>query len=146
MMLADRKFLTVIGVCVLFAGCTISVPPCPAPGGIDKTSKTNCYHLLTITQKDPELRGRVATSALEANRQQQPWHASTFEIKDYPIHEYCLDLSNPADKSSLVEGKDYWFVSSPDTPHLKLIADEDLPKHENFLPTSALPRRSKSAE
>lgn len=144
--MTDRRFLTVFGVSVLFAGCTTLFPPCPAPGGIDTPGQTECYHLLTITQKDPELRGRVADSAVEENKRQLPWYRATFDIEDYPKHEYRLDLLNPRDKSILVKNKDYWFVSNPGTHLLQLIGDEDLPKHENPLPKSALLKKLKSME
>ena len=96
------RWLAVLGVSVLLAGCHNVFPPCGMPGGVNKKeTKESCFYLLTITQKDPELRGQVAKSVVQANIDRLPWH-DNYTIDDYQFIEYPIPLSDQNDKEKLV--------------------------------------------
>jgi hypothetical protein len=131
------RWLVVVGVSVMLSACANMFPPCGMPGGVNKESKETCYYLLTVTQKDHEVRGHVAKSVVQANIDRLPWH-DNYTIKDYQFIEYPIPLSKPDDKEKLELYKDYWFVGTPGSPLLRLTADDDLPPHQNDVPKSAL--------
>lgn len=150
------RWLVVVGVSVLLSACanvsphSIVFPPCGPPGGVNKkeaerTAQENvkeaersCYYFLTITATEPEVRGHVAKSVVLADIDQLR-SRDKYTIDDYQFIEFLIPLSDPNDKGKLALYKDYWFVSIPGSPRLKLTADEDLPPHENDVPKSALP-------
>jgi len=138
------RWLAAVGMSVLLAGCANLFPPCGTAGSVNmKEPKQKCYYLLTVTQLTPEVRGHVAESVVKANIARRPIH-DNYKLEDYQFYDVGIQLTPDSDKTLLVVGQDFWFVSQPGSPLLKLTKDEDLPAHdENFsvAPKSSLAKQ-----
>lgn len=121
------RWLALLCVSMLVAGCIAELPPCHDPG--TQFSKS-CFYKLTVLdaiERDNtvEVTGTVPQQAVEQNAtrwmwQRMPMIGPDFELKDYEYVRYTFFVPEWKGAASDKKGNSYEFCNVPNSRDLRL--------------------------